>query len=206
MGGGAGLFDHDRGYGRRFVVGADEAGRGCLAGPLVAAAVVFDLARLTHIPDALGALDDSKRLTARRRAGLVAPILRYASRTAVAVRDPGRIDREGIQAVNLNALAVALERAGGGIEDEALQRLCDGFPLPGAADHLALVGGDRTSAAVAAASVIAKQVRDRLMQGAHARYPAYGFDRHAGYPTPAHRAALRSHGPCPLHRRSFSWR
>lgn len=184
------------------VAGADEAGRGSLAGPLVAAAVCFDYARLARPALAtLRQMDDSKRLTAQRRAELYDEVLRYAQQVVVVCRSPRTIDRDGLHATNLSALAGAL----GAISPRADAYLVDGFALQALSlPHRAVVGGDGRSAAIAAASIVAKVTRDRLMARLHVRYPVYGFDRHAGYATPAHRTALLETGTCELHRLSFA--
>ncbi|HET6474912.1 MAG TPA: ribonuclease HII [Thermoleophilia bacterium] len=183
------------------VAGADEAGRGCLAGPLVAASVCLDYAVLDEADfAALGGLDDSKRLTASRREILYAEIVRRARQVVVVQCSPGTIDRDGLHRCNLGSLARALER----LEPAPDVALVDGFSLRGCArEHRAVVGGDRLSAAIAAASIVAKVTRDRLMRTLHESYPAYGFDRHVGYATAAHRAAITEHGVCDLHRLSF---
>jgi len=183
------------------VAGADEAGRGCLAGPLVAASVCFDYAGLDEAAlAALDGLDDSKRLTGARREMLYAQIVQRARQVVVVLCSPATIDRDGLHRCNLGALSRALER----IEPAPDVALVDGFRLPGCArEHRAVVGGDRLSAAVAAASIVAKVTRDRLMRSLHGAYPDYGFDRHVGYATAAHRAAITEHGVCELHRLSF---
>jgi ribonuclease HII len=194
-------FDLDL-AGRAPVVGADEAGRGCLAGPLVAAAVCFDYAAWDDADfAALRILDDSKRLTRERRAALYEGILRRAFRVVVVCRAPGTIDREGLHRSNLDALARAVE----GVAPAPRVTLVDGFSLPGCRRaHQAVVGGDGRSAAIAAASVVAKVTRDRLMWRLHVSFPQYGFDRHVGYATAAHHDAIASHGVCELHRLSFA--
>ena len=196
------LFRFDRALGVRVVAGADEAGRGCLAGPLVAAAVAFDLDRIDRDArrDLIG-LDDSKRLTAPAREALAAAILRHAQQVVVMSACAPTIDRDGLHRSNLRLLATCLAR----IEPRADACVSDGFRLPAPApDHHAVVDGDATSAAVAAASVIAKTTRDRLMAGpVAATWPEFGFDSHVGYGTPAHQDALRAGGLTPLHRRSF---
>jgi ribonuclease HII len=195
------LVAFDRRLGARFVAGADEAGRGSLAGPLVAAAVLLDYAtlrgpRLTP----LASLNDSKQLLPDERERLFHAVLRLATRISVQVVSPGEIDRTGLHRSNLRALAAALRTVGG----EAEVRLVDGFRLgPAAPPHRAVVDGDQKSAAIAAASVVAKVVRDRAMRRLDALYPAFGFASHVGYITPAHSAVVRAHGPCVLHRRSF---
>ena len=183
------------------VAGADEAGRGCLAGPLVAASVCLDYAVLDEAAlGALGGLDDSKRLTASRREVLYAEIVRRARQVVVVQCSPGTIDRDGLHRCNLGSLARALEA----LEPAPDVALVDGFRLHGCAcEHRAVVGGDRLSAAIAAASIVAKVTRDRLMRTLHESYPAYGFDRHVGYATAAHQAAITEHGVCDLHRLSF---
>lgn len=185
------------------MAGADEAGRGCLAGPLVVAAVCLDLPSLDGAGRrALRDLDDSKRLAPDARERVAAAIMRHAQQVVVLSAGPATIDRDGLHRTNLRLLARAL----------AALRPCpgvclvDGFRLGAAAPpHRAVVGGDHLSASIAAASVIAKTTRDRLMAGPVARaYPGFGFSRHVGYATPDHHAALRSEGLSPLHRRSFN--
>lgn len=203
--GGAGTalfaFDRERCAGGT-LAGADEAGRGCLAGPLVAAAVCFDYARLTRADcRALAALNDSKQLTRPVRELLLGEILRRARQVTVVCCSPQTIDREGLHRTNLAALTAALAQ----LAPAPDVALVDGFALPGAAPpHVAVVGGDRRSAAVAAASIVAKVTRDRLMCRVHAQYPQYGFDRHVGYATAQHRTAITTYGVCVLHRRSFA--
>ena len=198
---GSRLFAHDRGLGVRFVAGADEAGRGSLAGPLVAAAVLFDLEKLT-LSDrrALSVLNDSKQHNAEVREELFPRIMRIATRVAVTSRCARGIDTRGLHVTNLAALSDCLRRVGGA----GCLCLSDGFPVPPTGfEQRPIVGGDRTSAAIAAASVIAKVSRDRFMRRAAARYPHWEFDTHVGYSTPEHRAAIELHGVSPLHRLSF---
>jgi ribonuclease HII len=196
------LLRFDRGLGTPFVAGADEAGRGALAGPLVTAAVLLDHDRLRgHACAALGELDDSKQRTKETRERLLDVVLACATRVSVVVIPACEIDRVGLHRSNLRALARALE----GVDaPEGASLLVDGFRVPLARQHRAIIDGDATSAAIAAASIVAKVTRDRLMRTAHARYPLYGFDGHVGYGTPAHRAAIDEHGPCEMHRRSFA--
>ena len=185
-----------------FVAGADEAGRGALAGPLVTAAVLLDHDRLRgHACAAFGELDDSKQRTPAIRERLLEVVLASAVRISVIVIPACEIDRVGLHRSNLRGLARALERIDPPAEAVLL---VDGFRVPLAREHRAIVDGDAKSAAIAAASIVAKVTRDRLMRTAHARHPLYGFDGHVGYGTPAHRAALRTHGPCVMHRRSFA--
>jgi ribonuclease HII len=196
------LFSFDRGLGTRFVAGADEAGRGCLAGPLVAAAVLVDYGSLSPADRrALGGLHDSKQMSPERREELYPAVLRAAVRVSVAVRCARGIDARGLHVTNLEALASALERLAPG---DAATCLVDGFPLHDCAlPHRAVVEGDGTSAAVAAASVVAKVTRDRYMRRAARLHPGWGFEEHVGYSTPEHRAAIERLGISPLHRRSF---
>jgi len=183
------------------VAGADEAGRGCLAGPLVTAGVCFDYAGWTDDDYAvLDGLTDSKRLTEAARECLYGAVLRRARRVVVVARSSAAIDERGLHVCNLEALGEALERA----RDEACVALVDGFALPSCSvPHEAIVGGDLRSAAVAAASVVAKVTRDRVMRRLHERFPHYGFDRHVGYATAYHQEMITLHGVCPLHRLSF---
>lgn len=196
------LIAFDRRLGARYVAGADEAGRGSLAGPLVAAAVLFDYERLRGRKVApLRTLNDSKQLTPEERERLLVAILGLASRICVQVVSPGEIDRAGLHRSNLRALRAALEGLGARPE----VRLVDGFRLGQAAPpHTAVVDGDTKSAAIAAASVVAKVTRDRAMRRLDALYPAFGFASHVGYITPGHAAVVRQRGPCPVHRRSFN--
>ena len=195
------LFAFDRGLGSRLVAGADEAGRGCLAGPLVAAAVLIDYEALSHADRrGLAGLHDSKQMSAERREELYPHVLRAAARVSVVVRCVRGIDDRGLHVTNIEALASALERLAPG---EATC-LVDGFSLRDCAvAHRAVIEGDGTSAAIAAASIIAKVTRDRYMHGAAGEHPGWGFEEHVGYSTPEHRAAIERIGISPLHRRSF---
>jgi ribonuclease HII len=198
---GSRLFRFDRDLGYRYVAGADEAGRGCLAGPLVAAAVLFDLEQigLSELR-ALTALNDSKQHNAEMREELYPRVLRAACKVAVTSRCVRGIDERGLHKTNLAALSDTLRRVG----VDGCICLSDGFPVPATGfDQRAVVGGDATSAAIAAASVIAKVSRDRFMRRAAERYPHWEFESHVGYSTPEHRAAIELHGVSPLHRLSF---
>ncbi|HTE62861.1 MAG TPA: ribonuclease HII [Solirubrobacteraceae bacterium] len=198
---GSRLFRFDRALGTRFVAGADEAGRGSLAGPLVAAAVLFDYESLT-LSDmrSLSALNDSKQHSAEARDDLYPRVLRAATRVAITSRCVRGIDERGLHKTNLAALSDVLAHVG---RDGCLC-LSDGFPVPPTGfEQRAVVGGDATSAAIAAASVIAKVTRDRFMHRMEARYPGWEFAAHVGYSTPEHRAAIEKHGVSPLHRMSF---
>jgi ribonuclease HII len=183
------------------VIGIDEAGRGPLAGPVVAAAVALPW------PCPVDGIDDSKRLTEEERDALHEPILKAALGVGVAIVEPADIDRLNILRASLHGMALARARLLEHRPDLATALvLVDGrdpAPLPPDAIQRPLIKGDSRSVNVAAASIVAKVTRDRLMVEAHARWPRYGFDRHKGYPTPAHRRALLELGPCPLHRRSF---
>src|SRR3954454_23825042 len=194
------LFRFDRSLGARLVAGADEAGRGSLAGPLVAAAVLIDYENLSlRDRRALSDLDDSKVRSPEEREELYPCVLRAATRVAVTVRCVRGIDARGLHVTNLAALARSLER----VAVPGAVCLTDGFRVPTAMEHRAVIDGDATSAAIAAASVIAKVTRDRYMCGVDGAYPQFGFAGNVGYSTPEHRAAIIEHGPSDLHRRSF---
>ncbi len=194
------LLRFDRRFNARFVAGADEAGRGPLAGPLVVAGVLLDYDCLRdHRVRPLSRLNDSKQVDAATREELYGAILACAAKISVHVFPPAVIDRHGLHRSNLRGLRAAL--AGCQPADVCL---VDGFRLgPAAPAHRAVVDGDTKSAAIAAASIVAKVTRDRYMHAADALYPAYGFSSHVGYITPAHSAVVRSRGPCEIHRRSF---
>jgi ribonuclease HII len=196
------LFAFDRGLQSRYVAGADEAGRGCLAGPLVAAAVMIDYERLSNSDRrALSGLHDSKQMTEDRRLEMYPCVLRAAERVSVVVRSAAGIDRRGLHVTNIEALSLALERLAPG--EEAIS-LVDGFRLPRCSvPHRRVIKGDATSAAIAAASVIAKVTRDRYMREVATQHPGWGFEEHVGYSTPEHRQAIEEIGISPLHRRSF---
>lgn len=195
------LFRHDRSLGFRFVAGADEAGRGCLAGPLVAAAVLFDQERLRPADiRALSELNDSKRQTPEARALLYPVILRVAAKISVVSRCAPGIDERGLHVTNLSALRDALLN----VACEGCVCLSDGFSVKqlGFAQR-AVIKGDATSAAIAAASVIAKETRDRYMRRVDTMHPGWEFAQHVGYATPEHRDAIERLGVTPLHRMSF---
>jgi len=195
------LFAFDRALGARWVAGADEAGRGCLAGPLVAAAVLFDYERLSRADlRALSALNDSKQQTARGREELYPVILRVATRVAVVSRCAPGIDRRGLHVTNLAALRDALAR----VARDGCVCLSDGFPVADLGhEQQAVIGGDGRSAAIAAASVVAKVTRDRYMMRADRLHPGWEFASHVGYATREHREAIERLGVTPLHRMSF---
>ena len=182
------------------VAGVDEAGRGPLAGPVVAAAVIL------HPERRIDGLRDSKKLTAARREALETVIKSDALCWSVAWSDRAEIDAMNI----LAATMLAMRRAILGLAVVPRRVQVDGNRLPdlrfrdGSIDGLAIVGGDARVDSISAASIIAKTTRDRLMVAMHALYPLYEFARHKGYGTELHRARLREHGPCPEHRLSFS--
>ena len=185
------------------MAGTDEAGRGCLAGPLVAAAVLIDYETLSHSDRrALSGLYDSKQMTEERRLEMYPCVLRAAQRVSVVVRCAAGIDRRGLHVTNIEALSLALERLAP--PEAGSIALVDGFRLPRCAvPHRPVIQGDGTSAAIAAASVIAKVTRDRYMREVASQHPGWGFEEHVGYSTPEHRAAIEELGISPLHRRSF---
>jgi ribonuclease HII len=198
------LLTFDRKLGVRFVAGADEAGRGSLAGPLVTAAVLFDYERLRdHRVRPLGLLNDSKQVTLENREALFRAVTACATRISVRVIPPDVIDRDGLHRSNLRGLRETLAA----LSPPAEACLVDGFRLgPLAPEHRAVVDGDERSAAIAAASIVAKVVRDRAMRRLDALYPQYGFMSHVGYITPGHSAVVRARGPSDIHRRSFEAR
>lgn len=183
-----------RGAGFRVVAGVDEAGRGALAGPLVAAAAV--------LPEGFDpeGLEDSKLLTLLQRERMYARIQEEAVAIAVCRALPGRIDRSGLHKTNIRLLRRALSMLP--VRPEYI--LTDGFPIPRLpVPSLGMRKGDMVTASVAAASVVAKVTRDRAMNRYHRRFPQYGFNTNRGYGTAAHWEALFRFGPCPIHRRSF---
>lgn len=182
---------YQRGY--RSIAGIDEAGRGPLAGPVVAAAVV-----LPRRMDSSG-INDSKALSPQAREKSYHQIV-HSSSTSVGIIGPSAIDRVNI----LEAARLAMVQAVEGLPIEPDYLLIDGpIQLEVTMAQRGIVGGDRLSVSVAAASIVAKVTRDRIMQELHARYPHYGFDRNKGYPTRDHRQAIERFGPSPVHRRTF---
>ena len=200
---GVALIAHDQGLACRFVAGADEAGRGALAGPLVAAAVLLEPGALGADEQALLArLNDSKKLSVGVREELGLAIGAVALSIAVVAIASTEIDEHGIQVANLGGLSRALDLLAA---PAGTALLVDGFALPmQARAHRPLVKGDATSAAIAAASIIAKTTRDRVMEGLDVASPGYGFAAHAGYGTAVHREAITRLGPCHAHRFSFA--
>ena len=195
------LLGFDRKLDVRFVAGADEAGRGSLAGPLVVAGVLFDYEELRGSRvRPLAMLNDSKQVSVEERETLFEAVAVCASAISVRVVPVGAIDRNGLHRSNLAGLRAVLAD----LHPPAEACLVDGFRLgPAAPPHRALVDGDARSAAIAAASIVAKVVRDRVMRRLDALFPNYGFVSHVGYITPAHNRAVRTFGPSELHRRSF---
>ena len=184
-----GMVDHE------LTAGVDEAGRGPLAGPVVAAAVVLD----PLFP--IDGLRDSKKLSAAHRERLAVLIRERAYAWSVGRADAGDIDRINI----LQATLLAMARAVAGLPTPPRHVLVDGLHCPRLPCSVeAVVGGDRRIASISAASILAKVTRDAEMVQLDRRYPQYGFRRHKGYPTVEHREALRQHGPCPIHRRTFA--
>jgi len=182
------------GSGARRVAGIDEAGRGPLAGPVVAAAVI-----LQPMGDLPG-LNDSKLLTAAARERLFRQIHECALAVAVSVVSPDTIDRINI----LQATRMAMTEAVANLTLSPDYLLIDGpIALDLDIPQRAIIKGDRLSLSVASASIIAKVTRDRIMRELHKQFPLYGFDRHKGYGTRAHLEAIKSHGPCPAHRKCF---
>lgn len=180
------------------IAGVDEAGRGPLAGPVVAAAVVLG-------PDAPPGLDDSKKLSAKRRA-MLEPLIKVSCQWALGVVEAEEIDRINIFAATM----LAMTRAVAGLGCEPGEVLIDGNKTPEGRvpewrwNGRAIVGGDALEPCISAASILAKEHRDRLMRDYAQAHPHYGWERNMGYGTAEHLAALREHGPSPLHRRSFA--
>jgi ribonuclease HII len=196
----AGLWAFERALRRRgfsLVAGADEAGRGAFAGPLAAAAVILPEGRRGRVPG----LADSKLLTHDAREACYAEIVDRAVAWSVVVMSCDEIDTVGLHRCNV----LALRRALWALQPRPDYVLTDGFPVAGlGVPGLAMWKGDAVAACIAAASVVAKVTRDRMMIAMHESFPQYGFAQHKGYATPEHRAALRAHGPCPQHRLSFN--
>jgi len=185
------------------IAGVDEAGRGPLAGPVVAAAAMLPVKWMeSRLPRSLKGLNDSKQLTALQRERFFLTLTSCGEVLfAVARIEPEQVDEINI----LQATHRAMNDALAALLPSPEHALVDGLHVKTLRfPHTAIVGGDALSYSIAAASVLAKVTRDRLMQEYHARWPVYGFAEHKGYGTPQHLAALAEHGPCPIHRRSFS--
>ena len=178
------------------IAGTDEAGRGACAGPLVVAACVLPDGRRGIVPG----LADSKLLSPVVREEVYAEVVDRAQTWAVVIIEAGEVDRRGLHKCNVEGMRRALAV----LEPKPAYVLSDGFPVAGLpAPGLAIWKGDRVAACIAAASVIAKVTRDRIMVQMHDRFPFYDFAQHKGYVTPEHSAALVAHGPCPEHRYSY---
>jgi ribonuclease HII len=176
------------------VAGLDEAGRGPLAGPVVSAAVI--LPRFT----VLEGIDDSKKLSAKKRSQLFEEIYQNAVSVGIGIIDPVEIDRINILKASLLAMAVAVDN----LKPRPHLLLIDGkFKIPRSLPQDPIVKGDAQSISIAAASIIAKVSRDRLMEHYELYYPEYGMARHKGYPTRAHKVAIQAHGCSPIHRHTF---
>jgi ribonuclease HII len=195
----AGLYGYERALRRvgiEPIAGVDEAGRGACAGPLVAGAAILPPGAAGVIPG----LADSKLLTEKARERCYDHILRRATSWAVVVVEAEECDRLGMHVANVEALRRAVAK----LDVPAGYVLTDGFPVDGlGVPGLAVWKGDRVAACIAAASVLAKVTRDRIMTGMHEEFPAYDFKTHKGYITDVHSAALTEHGPCPEHRMRF---
>ncbi len=187
---------------KQIVIGVDEAGRGPLAGPVVAAAVVL-------CRPCISGLDDSKRLTAAQR-GVLEPRIRRRCAYGIGVVEVEAIDRLNIFQATMWAMTIAVRRVVEALGCEPDAVLVDGNLTPQGRHPewrwpaRAIVGGDASERAISAASILAKEHRDRLMRDYHLTHPHYGWERNMGYGTPEHLTALREHGPTPHHRRSFA--
>ena len=195
----AGLYGYERALrrvGLAPIAGVDEAGRGACAGPLVAAAAILPDGKAGIVPG----LADSKLLTEKARERCYAQVVRRALAWSVVVIESDECDRLGMHVANVEALRRALAR----LDVRPSYVLTDGFPVDGlGVPGLAVWKGDRVAACIAAASVLAKVTRDRIMTELDGDYPAYDFKTHKGYITDEHSAALVEHGPCPIHRMRF---
>jgi ribonuclease HII len=195
----AGLYGYERAlrrHGIAPIAGVDEAGRGACAGPLVAGTAILPEGKAGIVPG----LADSKLLTAKARERCYEQIMRRAVAWSVVVMSHEECDRLGMHVANVEALRRAVAK----LDVAPAYVLTDGFPVDGlGSPGLAVWKGDKVAACVAAASVIAKVTRDRLMDELDEEWPAYDFKTHKGYITPTHSAALTEHGPCPVHRMRF---
>ncbi len=190
------LYDFDNAVineGFKVFAGIDEAGRGPLAGPVVSAVILrYDIK--------IDGLNDSKKLTAKERERIFCLIHNNALNIGIGIADSEKIDRLNILRATMLAMSLAIKDLK--IKPDLL--LIDAMTIPFIKiKQRALIKGDAKSASIAAASIIAKVTRDRIMANYHKKYPVYGFDRHKGYPTNEHIHKLNIHGPCPIHRRSF---
>lgn len=178
------------------IAGVDEAGRGPLAGPVCVAAVILDPAR------PIIGLNDSKQLSERKREALYPLVIERALAWRIEFVEPDEIDALNILQATMTGMRRAIAALSPCAEHALIDgnRVPDGLPCPATA----IIGGDASEPSIMAASILAKVARDARMRELHAQYLHYGFDRHKGYPSAAHRAALLKHGPCPQHRRSFA--
>ncbi len=184
-----------------FVAGVDEAGRGCLAGPVVAAAVILPLPLDEEGLARLAGVRDSKQLTPQARDSLYDTIMQRAVAVAVGTGSVELIDAQNILQATKHAMREAIAR----LSPPPQALLLDAVRLPAVPlPQRSIIKGDALCLSIAAASIIAKVTRDRMMLALHEQYPLYGFSQHKGYGTEQHLAALKQHGPCPIHRRSFS--
>ncbi|WP_300405960.1 ribonuclease HII [Nocardioides sp.] len=195
----AGLYGYERAlrrHGVDLIAGVDEAGRGACAGPLVAGAAILPAGQAGVVPG----LADSKLLTEKAREKCYDQIVRRALAWSVVIIEHDECDRLGMHVANIEALRRAVAR----LDVRPHYVLTDGFPVDGlGVPGLAVWKGDRVAACIAAASVLAKVTRDRIMTGLDDEWPAYDFKTHKGYITDVHTAALTEHGPCPIHRMRF---
>ncbi|HEX6328100.1 MAG TPA: ribonuclease HII [Jiangellaceae bacterium] len=195
----SGMYGYERALGRLGfapVAGTDEAGRGACAGPLVAAATILADGRRGEVPG----LADSKLLTPSARERVYSEVLKRAAAWSMVVIPADQVDRMGLHVANVEAMRRALAK----LDVQPRYVLTDGFPVAGlAVPGLAMWKGDQVAACIAAASVIAKVTRDRIMTELHEHWPQYDFATHKGYVTPEHQRALTEHGPSPVHRRSY---
>lgn len=184
-----------------FVAGVDEAGRGCLAGPVVAAAVILPLPLSEDTLACFAGVRDSKQLPPQARDSLYDTIMQHALAVGVGTGSVELIDEQNILQATKHAMREALTRLS--LPPQAL--LIDAVRLPTIPlPQRSIIKGDALCLSIAAASIIAKVSRDRMMLTLHEQYPLYGFSQHKGYGTELHLAALKQHGPCPIHRKSFS--
>ncbi len=180
--------------GYKDIAGIDEAGRGPLAGPVVSAAVILPVT--FQDPE----ITDSKKLTPKKRDRIFDKIYDRAVAVGIGIVDPVEIDRLNILQASLLAMAMAVEN----LDPQPEHLLIDGtFPIPSKLSQQPIPKGDALSISIAAASIVAKVSRDRMMQSYHHYYPQFEFPKHKGYPTKAHKEAIREFGFCPIHRRSF---
>lgn len=189
--------------GHKIICGLDEAGRGPLAGPVVAAVVSLDMDSCSKLADQklIKYIKDSKKLTAKKRDELFDFINDNFCEVGIGICDHETIDRINI----LEATFLAMKKAINALKQKPEFTILDGrFPIPNSSlKQEAVINGDDLVFSIAAASIVAKVARDRMMNKFHEQYPLYGFDQHRGYGTKLHLEAIKRHGPCPIHRKSF---